>query len=165
MNAQAKAVCDDLEACGGGKRWLRSLQLQDVVDHFGGEFVGALGAAPLRYQAVETSFVESHQGLVKGRARDAESSGGGNDRETLGEMTTQHLVAGLEQISGIEERVFFEERVSDGIRVWVEQPISREREKLWIGFAALGHGFDLGKRCQDNNDRHGATSSKTSFCN
>lgn len=59
--------------------------------------------------------------VIERRARNAEGERRFHDRSTCDAMPTQHLVAGLQKIPCVEERVVLEQRIDDRFGVRVER--------------------------------------------
>jgi len=87
----------------------------------------------------KTGFIEACLRLIEGRARNSKDRCSVKNRHSFGGVAPQHLVANLQKIPGIEERVLFEQGICDGIRVRVERARLPEFQRLLVGSVALGH--------------------------
>lgn len=120
MNGDTELLLYGLDAFDGGQAGRGSLQAPDVLDYFVGQLVPFLGAARLRQQARQASVFEFGLCLIEGGARDSECRGDLDDRSTFDAVTPKHLVAHLQQVFGVEERILAEQSVGDGGGVRVE---------------------------------------------
>src|ERR1700758_2566261 len=109
--------------------------------HLGCEFVSAFGAGPARKQAAETGGRQRLFRLIEGRPRHTEICRGFADRLTVHFVASDHLVAHLHKVRGIEKWAVDEQAVADCLRMGIECAVAPQ----CFPFAApwLTHGLLL----------------------
>ena len=113
VNRDTEFVLNGLDTGDCSQAGLGSSQGQHIVDDFGGQLVPFFGSTVLGKQAAQAGLLECSLGLIDGGARNAKIGSHIDDRNSLHAVPAQHLVADLEKILGIEEWIFFEQRVGN----------------------------------------------------
>jgi hypothetical protein len=101
--------------------------------------VTAFGTPLARQQTGKSGRLQGILGLVKGWPRNAEGRRNLADGDAVGLMAPHHLVAHLDQVFRVEERVAGEQGIADGVGMAVEDAIPRQRLALWIPPFCLRH--------------------------
>jgi len=114
VHGDTELLFDRLDAFADSETRGGELQVPDMLDDLPGKLVTFSGASLSGHQTGETGTFESRLDLIEGWARDGERGGHLDDGQALDAMASQHLVAYLEQISGVEERVLAKQGVGDG---------------------------------------------------
>jgi hypothetical protein len=128
-----------LNALDSGHRRFCRFQTCYVVENIGGHLVPTLRSTLTGQQSRQASPIECILRQVEGGARDSKRGGGIENRHGLGAVPSQHLVADLEKIPGIEERVLFEKRIGDGFWMWIESAGALQLQHLPVGLSAFCH--------------------------
>ena len=132
MHLDAEVLFDRAETLQRRQRGVLGLEFGDEGDHLGGDLVTAPGAPLARQKAGKAGGLQGGLGLVVGRSGDAEGCGDIADGDTVGLMAPHHLVAHLDQVSGVEERIGDEQRVADSFGMGIERAVLRQRFALGI---------------------------------
>ena len=133
MNRDPKVVLNGLDASGGRQPRVGGAQGPNILDDLGGQLVPFLGPAMLGQQATQAAFLESSLRLIDRGARNAERGRHIDDRDSFHAVSTQHLVANLEKILGVEERILFEQTVGNSVGARVEGAGSPQLRRLLVG--------------------------------
>ncbi len=139
MDLDVEPILDGSQAFRRGELGVVGFDLGDEGDDLGRDLVSFFGAARFGHEAGQTSVRERGLGLVEGGPRDAAGPRCVADRQTVDLMTSDHLVAQLDQISGIEERMADEQGILDGIGMRIEGVVACERLAFEIATAWFGH--------------------------
>ena len=132
MHFNAELSIDGSDTLRRGQIGLFGFEVGDEVYHLGGDLMAAFWSSRPRYEAGQARCRYRTLGLIDGGARDTEGCRDVADGHALSIVTTDHLVADLNEVFGVEERVAREERVADGFRMRIKRPIARQSLALRI---------------------------------
>jgi hypothetical protein len=132
MHFDTEPSIDGSDTPRRGQIGLFGLEVGDEVYHLRGDLMAAFWSARPRYEAGRPRCRYRTLSLIEGGARDTEGGRGVADGHPLGIVTTDHLVADLNEVLGVEERVAREERVADGFRMRIKRSIARQSLALRI---------------------------------
>lgn len=120
VDRNSEVFLNRLNAPDSGHCWLCRPQARYVVENIAGHLVATLGTTLTGQQSSQASPAESTLRLIERGPRDSKGSRRIENRHRLGAVPPQHFVADLKKISGIEERVLFEQRIGNSFWVWIE---------------------------------------------
>ena len=121
------------------RRQLRvgGLEIDDEGHHLVRELVTALGAPETRHKPDQTVCRKRALCFVESRPREAKGGRDVADGDAIDTVASDHLVADLHQILGVEERIASEQSISDSVGIWIERAVARQGLALRVGW--LGH--------------------------
>jgi hypothetical protein len=119
---------------------LFGFEVGDESHDLGGDLVAAFWSPGARHEAGQTRRRQRALSFVEGGPGDAEGRCDVADRHPL-IVATYHLVADLDQIPGVKERVSDEERVADGLGMRIERSVACQGLALWVVPGWLGHAW------------------------
>lgn len=90
-------------------------------------------------QPHQTLALEAGLRLVEGRSADSETCGDIGDGQSLGVYAAQHLVAGLDQVTRIEELARGKRGIVDVVRMRIHRATLLEGCELGVGFSGTRH--------------------------
>ena len=139
MHLDAEARLDRIETLRRCQLGALRFESDDERDHLGGHLVTAFGASPVRQQTGEPGALQGALRLVEGRPGDAECLGSLADRNAIYLVASHHLVAYLNQVLRVEERIAGEQGIADGFGIGVEHAVLRQRLALRIPLPCPRH--------------------------
>lgn len=150
MDGNSEVFPNRLNALDSGHCRFCFPQTRYVVENLGGHLVAPLGTTLTGQQSSQAGPAESTLRLIERGPRYSKRSGRLENRYRLDAVPPQHLVADLEKISGIEERVVFEQRIGNGFRVWIESAGAFQFQHLLVGLCAFGYPHYARRLCNNN---------------
>lgn len=97
--------------------------LEDEIQHSRRKFVRSVRAALARNQSREALLRNRLLGLIERRARQSERRCSFGHGRFVDLDAAKHLVLDLQQIVGVEEVSCLEQRLGDGLRMWMEDAL------------------------------------------
>ena len=139
MDVNAEALPHALgKLCASQRAVLPQLLLEEVED-FVAEFVSAVWTTLARHEAQQAPCREVALRLVDARPRATELGSDRRDRTPFLAHGPEHLVAGLDQVARVEERVVSKQRVGDALRVRIEGALRLHQRGLRLVSLACRH--------------------------
>ena len=139
MNLDPEAYVDCVETLLGRHLWLCRSEIGHEGNDLGRDLVAALGTAPARQQTGEPTSLQCVLGFVEGRSGDAERRRCFADGKAVDLMAPHHLVAHLDQVLCIEERIAGEQNIANGRGIGIEDTVLRQRLALRVPSFWLRH--------------------------
>jgi hypothetical protein len=113
VNRDTELLLNSLNTSGSRQFGFDCSQSPHILDDLGGQLVTFFGSAMQGEQPAQAGFQKCCVGLIDSWARNAKLGSYIDDRDPLHVVPTQHLVANLKEIFGIEEWILFEESVGN----------------------------------------------------
>lgn len=130
-------VCDQF---GNRQGWRCRAVLEHEVQNGRRKFVRSMRTTLAGNQPYQALLRNRLLGLIEHRPRKPEGRGCFGHGSVVDLHTTQHLVLDLQQVLRIEEVARLEQRIRDGLRVWVEDALLAKGPHL----AAFRRGVGMG---------------------